>query len=89
MISDFQDLLGYKKRKLYQVTKRRKNNRKNLGYQYGSNLLKNGLSPHILRNSVINDFITLITDYLLNIINNIKKLEKYKNFTVDKDNTDV
>lgn len=89
MVNDFQNLLGYKKRNLYYITKNRKTQKKNIGYRYNKTLVKNSVSGYILRNTVVSSFVTLITDYLINVINNIKHLEKYKNFTVDKEDIHV
>ena len=37
----------------------------------------------------MSDFISFINDYLNEIINSVKKLQQWKNFTVKKDNTNV
>jgi len=87
MESLFKDLLKYKLQNLYSGAKTRKDNRLNLGFDYSEQLMQRNLSGHILRNQTMSDFISFINDYLMNIINSVKKLQQFKNYTVKKDNT--
>lgn len=83
----FKDLLKYKRKNLYSGAKTRNDKRLNLGFDYENSLMQRNISNHILRNSTINDFISFLNDYLFNTIKSIKKLQQWKNFTVDKDDT--
>ena len=89
MASLFKDLLGYKRKKLYDYAKTRKDNRLNLGYDYSEDLLKNTVSDHILRNQVVNDFVAMLNDYILNLVSGIRRLKLYKNYTVKKEDTKI
>jgi hypothetical protein len=89
MASLFKGLLGYKRKKLYDYAKSRKDNRLHLGYDYSEDLMRNTLSDHILRNSVMNDFTSLINDYVINLVSGIRRLKLYKNYTVKKDDTKI
>jgi len=89
MESLYKDLLKYKLKNLYSGAKTRKNDLKNQGFDYSESLMQRNLSGHILRNQTMGDFISFINDYLNEIINSVKKLQQWKNFTVKKDNTNV
>ena len=89
MESLFKNLLKYKLKNLYSGAKGRKDNRLNGGFDYSKSLMQNNISRHILRNQTMIDFISFINDYLNEIINSVKKLDQWKNYTVKKDNDQV
>lgn len=89
MESLYKDLLKYKLKNLYSGAKTRKDNLLNKGFDYSDSLMQRNLSGHITRNQTISDFISFINDYLSEIINAVKRLQQWKNFTVKKDNTNV
>lgn len=82
----FKDLLVYKRKRLYKIAKHRKDSTLNTRYDYNSKgLLKNQLSHHIQRNQVMREFLMLVEDYILKILDQVRYLKSYKNFTVEKD----
>ena len=86
----FKDLFGYKKAKIYDSAKKRKDARFNLGYDYGKEgLLSKMVSPFILRSQTLRQFIVFIDDYIYNITNGIRYVKNYKNFTTKKDDKQV
>lgn len=89
MESLFKNLLKYKLKNLYSSAKSRKDNRKNLGYDYSNSLMQRNLSSHILRNQTLVDFIGFVNDYLFNVIKSIKMMQQWKNYTVKKDDINV
>lgn len=89
MLTPFRDLLIYKRKKLYDVAKRRNDIRLNSGFDYKDNLFNLMLSKHIQRNQTVREFILFINDYFYNIIKGVKYLKTFKNYTVEKDNTNV
>lgn len=89
MDSLFKDLLGYKLVNLYDTAKNRKDDRRELGINYGDKLMQRNLSKHILRSQTMFDFIGFLNDYLMNIIKTIKKMQQWSNFTVKKEDTRV
>lgn len=80
------NLFGYKKVKLYDQRKTRKDERLNQPYDYSKTLMQNSLSRHILRNRMISQFLYFLNDYLFEVSKGIRTLKNYKNYTVDKDN---
>jgi hypothetical protein len=89
MESLFKDLLKYKLKNLYSGAKSRKDNRLNTGFDYSSSLMQNNLARHILRNQTLIDFVSFINDYLSQLINAVKNLQQWKNYTVKKDDNNV
>ena len=89
MIAPFKDLLIYKRRKIYDVAKHRKDSRLNLGYDYKDDLVNKMVSKHIQRNQTIREFMLFINDYLYNVIKSVKHLNAFKNYTIEKDDTNV
>ena len=85
-MSLFKDLFAYKRSRLYDVARTRKDSRLNIGNTYHEGgLLQKMLSNHILRNKTLRDFINFLDDSLLNIIRGNRFLKGYKNYTVKKD----
>lgn len=85
-MSLYKDLLAYKRKRLYDVAKSRKDERLNTGYDYQSNgLLGKMLSKHIQRNTTLNEFIIFLDDAILNVLRGVRFVRGYKNYTVKKD----
>jgi len=89
MESLFKNLLKYKLKNLYSGAKTRKDNRLNTGHDYSNSLMQNNLSRHILRNQTMTDFISFLNDYLTHILDSVKSLQQWKNYTVKKDNKNI
>ena len=89
MEAPFKDLLRYKRVKVYDVAKHRKDSRLNTGYDYKDNLFNLMTSKHIRRNQIIKEFMLFLNDYLYNVIKGVKYLKVFKNYTVEKDDTNV
>ena len=84
-MSLLQGLLKYRQPKRYAEIKRRKDNKLYLGYDYSKTLLKNSVSQHILRNEIVDTFISFIQDYYMNTVKQIRIMKNWKNITVEKD----
>ena len=85
-MSLFKDLLIYKRAKVYDTAKIRKDSRLNVGYDYQTQgLINKMISKHIMRNQTMRDFLEFIDDYILNILKSVRTLRSYKNYTVKKD----
>lgn len=89
MIAPFKDLLIYKRRNIYDVAKHRKDSRLNSGFVYKDNLFNLMISRHIQRNQTVREFMLFLNDYFYNIIKGVKYLKVFKNYTVEKDDTNV
>ena len=82
----FKDLLVYKRKKLYKIAKNRKDDNLNVKYDYKKNgLLKNQISPHIMRNQTMREFLLFVNDYMLALLDQVRYLKNFGNFTVEKD----
>jgi hypothetical protein len=82
----FDNLFLYKRSKLYDKAKSRKDSRLNVGNDYTQkSFMAKMLSRHIVRNQTLNDFLVFIDDYLFNLLKGVKVLKSYKNYTVKKD----
>lgn len=85
-MSLYKDLLVYKRKRLYDVAKSRKDKRLHNGYDYESTgLLSRMLSKHIQRNQTMREFILFLDDAILNMLKGIRFLKVYNNYTVKKD----
>jgi hypothetical protein len=78
-------LFRYKRPNRYKEVKTRKDKKLYLGYDYSRTILKNAVSSHILRNPVVNTFVSFIQDYYMNTIRQIRIMKNWKNITVEKD----
>jgi len=78
-------LFTYRRPRLYRVACEDCNSRKNLGFDYTDDVIKKTVSPHILRNEVHNKFLIFINDYVVNLINAVKKVRIHRVYSVDKD----
>jgi hypothetical protein len=82
----FDNLFLYKKIRIYDNAKSRKDDRLNIGYDYTNEpFLARMLSRHIIRNQTLNEFLIFIDDYIFNLLKGVKVLKSYKNYTVKKD----
>ena len=82
----FKDLLKYNKPKIYDVSKKRHDNRLNVGNQYMSDsFISKMLSKHIVRNTILREFLFFIDDYFFVLIKGVRVFKGYKNYTVEKD----
>lgn len=85
MASLFDNLFSYKKVRLYDVTKTRRDRRYYQPLNYKDSLINKNVSRHLLRNNTLKFFMIFVNDYLYNIIVGIRGLKNYKNYTVKKD----
>ncbi len=84
----FKDLLVYKRKRLYKIAKHRRDDLKNTKYDYKSGnrgLIGKQLSNHIQRNQTMREFLLFINDYIVSILDNVRFLRNFTNFTVQKD----
>ena len=85
-MSLYKDLLAYKRQSLYKAAKTRKDARLNVGADYQEiGLFQRMISRHIQRNQTMNEFVSFLNDYLLNILKGNRFLRGYKNYTVKND----
>lgn len=89
MLIPFKDLLIYKRRKIYDITKHRKDSRLNTGFDYKDRLFGLMVSNHIQRNQIVREFMLFLNDYFYNIIKGVKYLKVFKNYTIEKNDTNV
>lgn len=61
----------------------------NSGFDYKSNsiLLESTVSPYLLRNDILHEFINYLNEMVVNNIESVKRIRIHNNFTVDKDTT--
>ena len=60
----------------------------NMGYDYNTNgLIKRFLSPLMYFNPRLSTFLNMIDPLFIEILNAIKKLQFYHNYTIDKNDT--
>jgi len=84
----FRDLLVYKRKRLYKIAKHRRDDLKNTKYDYKSGnrgLIGKQLSNHIQRNQTMREFLLFVNDYIVSILDNVRFLRNFTNFTVQKD----
>lgn len=72
---------------IYKSLKHRKDNIRNLGYDYRGNIMKNSISNIIRtsKNQTVQDIIKLIDDCLVLMIVGVKTIKSRTNICVDKD----
>lgn len=82
----FKDLLVYKRKRLYKISKHRKDDNVNVKYDYKKNgLLDKQMSPHIRRNQTMREFLMFVNDYIIALLDQVRFLKNFGNFTVEKD----
>lgn len=69
----------------YSIQDSLRNNLKQQGYNYRETLISNSVSPYLLRNLKISNFLKYLNDICLEYVETVKKIRVYYNFTVDKD----
>lgn len=70
---------------LYNATNSVRDNLKWQGYDYRNTLMSNSVSPYLLRNLKVSNFIKYLNDICVEYIETVKKIRVFYNFTVDKD----
>jgi hypothetical protein len=70
---------------LYAVQDNLRNNLKWQGYDYKETLISNAVSPYLLRNLIMSNFLKYLNDICVEYVETVKKIRVYYNFTVDKD----
>lgn len=88
-MSIFNKLFKSRKKRLYSIRENAFDDRKNLGNDYRSNILKNSISSHIWRNNQMNDFINLIQDTVADWVDSVNYLKIYKSYTMKKDDKKI
>ena len=89
-MNPFKGLLGYKEDKMYDVAKSRHDIKYNLGRSYKKEgILRNSISPFILRSQTVSEFVGFLDDYLYNLTSGIRYLKNFKNYTTKKDDETV
>lgn len=63
--------------------------RKYEGNKYRNNMLKNSISPYMMRNPVMNDFILLVQQVLADLVDTVNVYKHYKSFTTKKDEHNI
>ena len=82
----FKDLLVYKRKRLYKISKHRKDDNVNVKYDYKKNgLLDKQMSPHIRRNQTMREFLIFVNDYIIALLDQVRFIKNFGNFTVEKD----
>ena len=85
-MSLFKDLLVYRRKRLYKISKHRKDDNVNVKYHYKNHvLLDKQISPHIRRNKTMREFLIFVNDYFLALLDQVRSLKNFSNFTVEKD----
>lgn len=70
---------------LYAVQDNLRNDLKWQGYDYKETLISNAVSPYLLRNLRMSNFLKYLNDICVEYVETVKKVRVYYNFTVDKD----
>lgn len=70
---------------LYDTTNAVRDNLKWQGYDYRNTLISNSVSPYLLRNLKVSNFLKYLNDICVEYIETVKKIRVFYNFTVDKD----
>lgn len=81
------DRYGYRKTSLKKIARLSGEDRKNLGYDYSQTLFSSNISRHIVRKNTVSNFIVYLNDWFVELLNTVKRVKNFKNFTVDKDYT--
>lgn len=70
---------------LYRTAKRRLTERKNVGYEYEGNILRNSMDDHVFRNPKTASILERIESILNEWIRQVKRYKARRNFYIDKD----
>tara|TARA_B110000902_G_scaffold38398_1_gene40824 strand:+ start:6751 stop:7020 length:270 start_codon:yes stop_codon:yes gene_type:complete len=85
----FDNLFKSRRKNLYEARKTAFDDRKNLGNDYRSNMLKNSISPHIWRNSRMSDFIRFSQEVLADLVDAVNHLKIHKSYTMKKNDKKI
>lgn len=80
-----EQIFTYRKNSLYKIARKAGEKRLNVGFNYRDEVMKRTVSPHMLRNPLMANFLTFINDYVVNLINGARRIKISRNYTVDKD----
>ena len=82
-----QDLFKYKKKSLYKIARTAGEQRLNLPFEYSQNneIVRRTMSPHILRNPVVEKFLQFINDHVRLTFKAVSWIKLKRVYTVDKD----
>lgn len=69
---------------IYDAQTQINDDRKNLGRDYSNDLIFRNISPSLLRNVYLKDFIVLLQFIMVKYIDTVTYLKIYKSFTLDK-----
>jgi FMN phosphatase YigB (HAD superfamily) len=70
---------------LYDVQDSLRDDLKWLGYDYKNTLISNSVSPYLLRNLKMSNFLKYLNDIAVEYVETVKKVRVYYNFTVNKE----
>jgi len=76
---------SYKKVSLYKLAMTYGEKRLNLDYDYTDTVMSRTLSAALFRNPILATFLVYVNDYVVNLINAVKKVKISRNYTVPKD----
>ena len=85
MASLIQNLFKSRQKRNYTIRESVMDNRKNKGNAYEDNMLRKSISPYIVRNNRMNDFVVLIQKVLADLVGSVTYLKVFKSFTTKKD----
>ena len=88
-MNPFKDLFKVRRKRNYDVRSSIMDDRKNLGNDYRTNVLKNSISRYIQKSDVMNDFIMLVQHVIADLIDAVSTVKVYKSFTVKKNDKKV
>jgi len=88
-MSIFNKLFKSRRKRLYSIRETAFDDRKNLGNEYRSNILKNSISNHIWRNNQMNDFVNFIQEILADWVDSVNYLKIYKSYTMKKEDKKI
>lgn len=74
---------------IYNATETVKDLRLNTGHDYSKDMLTRSISPVLLNNSYLRNFLLLVQKVLVKLVHGVTQLKVYKNYTVKKDYTKV
>ena len=72
---------------IYQKMYRGSEDRKNMGYNYSDGLLSRFFSNMMYQNPRLSTFLDKIEPLFVEILDSIKKIQFYQNYTIDKNDT--
>jgi hypothetical protein len=88
-MNPFKDLFKVRRKRNYDVRSSIMDDRKHIGNDYRTNVLKNSLSRYIQRSAIMNDFVMLVQHTIADLIDAVSTVKVYKSFTVKKNDKKV